>query len=100
MNYVSALPSAPNSTSTPTSPITLSEFFTTLLNIFAAYKKQDRVTIPTLEVLNLLFESGAVERLITECDEGVGVVERMFELTKAEVSKSKDVRKVGVGIKV
>lgn len=41
----------------------LEAIFTTLLDIAIKYVRQDRVTIPLLDVLGLLYESGTLTKI-------------------------------------
>lgn len=41
----------------------LETIFVTLLDIFTKYERQDRVTIPLLDVIGLLYESGTLSKI-------------------------------------
>ncbi|CAG8754985.1 3398_t:CDS:10 [Cetraspora pellucida] len=59
LDYANELPV----TSPENSSLSLTEFANELLNIFRHNKKQDRITIPLLEVLDLLLESGTLQKI-------------------------------------
>lgn len=44
----------------------LEDMLNTLLEIFTKYEKQDRVTIPLLDVVGLLYESGTLSKITNE----------------------------------
>lgn len=44
----------------------LEAIFKTLLDIFTKYEKQDRVTIPLLDVVGLLYESDTLSRITND----------------------------------
>jgi hypothetical protein len=44
----------------------LEALFTVILEIFIKYEKQDRVTVPLLDVTGLLYESGTLSKLTNE----------------------------------
>lgn len=46
----------------PSNP-SLQDIFSTLLDIFTKYEKEDRVTIPLLDVFGLLYESGTLSKI-------------------------------------
>jgi hypothetical protein len=46
--------------------ICLEAIFKTLVNIFIRNEKQDRVTVPLLDVLGLLYESGTLTKVTNE----------------------------------
>ncbi|KAJ3270859.1 hypothetical protein HK104_004831, partial [Borealophlyctis nickersoniae] len=107
ITYLSTLPSTPDlthpppSSSTPESTVlpTLTDFFTTLLDVFSAHLRNDRVTVPLLDVIDLLFGCDAVDR-VKDSERGDEVLGRLYELCRAEVERSKDVKKVGCAVKV
>jgi hypothetical protein len=57
--------SLPIGSSEPADP-SLEAMFNTLLDIFTKYEKQDRVTIPLLDVVGLLYESGTLSKIENE----------------------------------
>ncbi|CAG8620624.1 15997_t:CDS:10, partial [Racocetra fulgida] len=59
LDYANELPV----TSPEDSSLSLPELANELLNIFRHNEKQDRITIPLLEVLDLLFESGTLQKI-------------------------------------
>ncbi|KAJ3037081.1 hypothetical protein HDV00_002086 [Rhizophlyctis rosea] len=85
--------------STPSTSFSITTFFDELADLFTRRAKQDRVTIPLLEVLDVLFGSGSVGRCV-DAESGGVVVKKLFEAVKVEVAKSKDVKKVVAGIRV
>lgn len=44
----------------------LEALFTVILNILTKYQKQDRVTVPLLDVAGLLYESGTLSKISNE----------------------------------
>jgi len=58
IKYASSLPPF----ATDTSSISLLDFANALLEVFRVYGKQDRVVVPLLEVIDLLFEAGALQK--------------------------------------
>ncbi|KAL1931108.1 hypothetical protein VTP01DRAFT_10245 [Rhizomucor pusillus] len=66
-----------------------------LLRIFSEYEKQDRIVVPLLDVVGLLYESGTLQKLQDESSHL-----KMLTSTRKEVFKSKNVRKLLSAIKV
>ncbi|KAI8998338.1 tubulin folding cofactor D C terminal-domain-containing protein [Gaertneriomyces semiglobifer] len=93
VEYVSAL-RASSSSEEANEELDIDGFFATALNLFRAHQRHDRVSVPLLEFLNLLFDCGAVER----CNSSE-VWETLFELVRKELFKSKDVKKLVNGIR-
>ncbi|OZJ03190.1 hypothetical protein BZG36_03316 [Bifiguratus adelaidae] len=87
LNYIASLSSS-------TSP-SLETILMCILDIFQSHSKKDRVSIPVLEVLGMLFENGTMSRW-----EDSERLDQMFRLTVLEGTKSKDPRKLGAVIKV
>ncbi|CAG8507011.1 2497_t:CDS:2 [Acaulospora morrowiae] len=81
--------------STPES-FTLTDFAKTLLDIFRKYERQDRVVIPLLEVVDLLFENGTLQKIDSD---GFSFVD-LFECTKKEVVKTGEIRKITACMRV
>ncbi|KAJ3045625.1 hypothetical protein HK097_001161 [Rhizophlyctis rosea] len=99
IDFVSALPESLSTSPAPS--LTLPTFFDDLADIFTTRSKQDRVTVPLLEVLNVLIGSGSLGKLVSDGgEEGVRVVKGLYEGVKSEVARSKDVKKVVAGIQV
>ncbi|KAI8970360.1 armadillo-type protein [Mycotypha africana] len=73
----------------------LQEFFTTLLNIFVKYDKDDRIIQPLLDVTGLLYATAILSRIP---DENLHV--KLFTLVKKQVFKCKAIRKLLSAIKV
>lgn len=73
----------------------LEAIFKTLLDIFTKYEKQDRVTIPLLDVVGLLYESETLSRI-----ENDALHLKLFTLVKRETFKCRNVRKLLSAIKV
>ncbi|PHZ15957.1 ARM repeat-containing protein [Rhizopus microsporus ATCC 52813] len=73
----------------------LTSLFETLVDIFIKYLRQERVTLPLLDVLGLLYESGT---LLNVADEKLHL--KLFLQTKKETFKSKNIRKILSSIKV
>ncbi|CEP19812.1 hypothetical protein [Parasitella parasitica] len=73
----------------------LEAIFTTLLDIAIKYEKQDRVTIPLLDVLGLLYESGTLTKIFNNA-----LHMKLFTIVKKETFKSRNVHKLLSSIKV
>ncbi|KND02583.1 uncharacterized protein SPPG_03041 [Spizellomyces punctatus DAOM BR117] len=73
----------------------LGDLFAALLEVFRQYQRRDRVSKPLLDVIDLLFGSGAMARYYN-----VQFYQDLYDLVKKEVFKSKDVKKLLSGIKV
>jgi tubulin-specific chaperone D len=97
IEYAGTLPT--NSSATPSSELTLSftEFAKTLLDIAKHFEKQDRIITPFLEVVDLLFESGTMQKITNE-DEFKFL--ELFECVKKEVTKCRDIRKLTAGMRM
>lgn len=78
------------------SSLSLLDFANELLNIFHQNEKQDRISIPLLEVLDLLFESGTLQKLDSNSFSFID----LFECVKKEFSGTRDIRKLTVCIRV
>ncbi|KAJ1534009.1 hypothetical protein HK096_004470, partial [Nowakowskiella sp. JEL0078] len=74
----------------------LSEFFDAVLEIFFRYRKDDRISIPLLEVVDLLIQSGFFSRI----DPNSVFYSTFLATLKKEVSGSRDVKKLLSGINV
>ncbi|RKO90123.1 tubulin folding cofactor D C terminal-domain-containing protein [Blyttiomyces helicus] len=90
VTYTSSLPVSSSTTRT-----TLPAFLTALLTVFATHARNDRVTVPIFEVLDLLISAGVVAR----CPD-VEMMSRLGALMKGEVVKCKDAKKLLAGMKV
>ncbi|KAG0166735.1 hypothetical protein DFQ28_006283 [Apophysomyces sp. BC1034] len=73
----------------------LQEICQTLLEMFVKYEKQDRVTMPLLDVVGLLYDSDILSALPND-----SVHSRVFTYTRKETFKCKNVKKLLSGIKV
>ncbi|TPX61395.1 hypothetical protein SpCBS45565_g07278 [Spizellomyces sp. 'palustris'] len=73
----------------------LGDLFAALLEVFRQYQRHDRVSKPLLDVIDLLFGSGAIARFYN-----AQFYQELYDLVKKEVFKSKDVKKLLSGIKV
>ncbi|KAI8822570.1 armadillo-type protein [Fimicolochytrium jonesii] len=76
--------------------MTIPDLFSALLQVFKTYHRQDRVSISILETIDLLFGCGAFARYTS----GEAYFKELLALTKKEVFKSRDVKKLLAGIKV
>ncbi|KAG9297370.1 hypothetical protein G9A89_009454 [Geosiphon pyriformis] len=97
---------------TPTSPsfgkITLLEFVTSLFQIFRLYERNDRVMLPLLEVTDLLFEAGILQKVAatsidadsSNADDRVFSFQELFDRTRKECQKSRDIRKISACIRI
>ncbi|KAJ3146591.1 hypothetical protein HDU86_008473 [Geranomyces michiganensis] len=78
-------------------PLTAHAVLTTLCDILAANAHVDRVSVPALETLDLMFGCGAAAvRRIRDA----ALWQRAFALVQAEVYRSRDVKKLLAGAKV
>ncbi|KAH9275275.1 hypothetical protein BASA83_002510 [Batrachochytrium salamandrivorans] len=91
MEFVTQLPLSINNSSFI---LTLDAFLDRFVLLFGKFKRDERVSISILEVLDLLLTRGVILSSHTRH------VVALFDFTKAEVLKSKNVRKLTVGIKV
>ncbi|KAI7897840.1 armadillo-type protein [Cokeromyces recurvatus] len=73
----------------------LSDIFNILLDIFVKYEKQDRVTMPLLDVLGLLYESGTLTKIEQE-----NLHLKLFTLVRKEVFKCRNIRKLLSAVKL
>jgi hypothetical protein len=62
IKYASSLPVG----STGTQDCSLEDVIRTMFDIFARYEKQDRVIIPLMDVIGLLYETGALIQVKNE----------------------------------
>ncbi|EGF81134.1 hypothetical protein BATDEDRAFT_34748 [Batrachochytrium dendrobatidis JAM81] len=91
MEFVLQLPVSLNDSM---SPLKLEDVLDAFTDLLKSYQRDDRVSIPILEVLDLLLTSRTLTSVHTM------QVVALYNLTKSEVFKSKNVRKLTVGIKV
>ncbi|KAI8360820.1 armadillo-type protein [Blakeslea trispora] len=89
IEYMNSLPI------TEPASLSLEVMFRTLSDMMSQYEKQDRVTIPLLDVIGLLYESGILLKITKE-----SLHLKLFNLTKRENFKSKNIRKLLASIKV
>ncbi|CAO0797055.1 unnamed protein product [Mucor circinelloides] len=73
----------------------LEAIFTTLLDIAVKYVRQDRVTIPLLDVLGLLYESGTLTKISNN-----SLHLKLFTIVRKDTFKCRNVRKLLSSIKV
>ncbi|KAG2210327.1 hypothetical protein INT47_003312 [Mucor saturninus] len=73
----------------------LDAIFATLLQIFTKYERQDRVTIPLLDVVGLLYESGTLSKITNH-----SLHLKLFTAVKKETFKCRNIRKLLSAIKV
>ncbi|KAF8938927.1 tubulin folding cofactor D C terminal-domain-containing protein [Dissophora ornata] len=95
--FVSNLPitSSDMETDSPSTPtLTLVEFGNELMSIATRYNGQDRVIIPLLEVLDMLFESGCMLLMEDEYD-----FAPMVRFVRSQTFKCKDTRKLAACIR-
>ena len=97
IEYVNSLPIDDSTTSLSEYKISLLEFAKSLLDIAKHFEKQDRILIPLLEVVDLLFEAGTLQKITNE-DEFKFL--ELFESVKKGVTKCKDIRKLTACMKV
>ncbi|KAI8380956.1 tubulin folding cofactor D C terminal-domain-containing protein [Radiomyces spectabilis] len=68
---------------------------TDILQIFANYEKQDRVTIPLLDVVGLLYESAVFTKISKE-----SIHSKILQSTRKEALRCKSIRKLLAVIKI
>ncbi|KAI9485376.1 MAG: armadillo-type protein [Benjaminiella poitrasii] len=73
----------------------LETIFSILLDIFVKYEKQDRITLPLLDVLGFLYESGTLANV-----GNVNLHLKLFMLVKKEVFKCRNIRKLLSSVKL
>lgn len=74
--------------------LTLVEFGHEIMSIVEQYEGQDRVIVPLLEVLDMLFESGSMLMMEGEYD-----FAPMVRFVRRQTLKCKDVRKISAAIR-
>ncbi|KAI9025982.1 tubulin folding cofactor D C terminal-domain-containing protein [Phycomyces nitens] len=74
---------------------TLQDISMTLLAIFAKNEKYDRITIPLLDVIGLLYESGTLPKLADET-----IHSKILAYTRRETFRCKNIKKLVSAIKV
>ncbi|TPX38881.1 hypothetical protein SeLEV6574_g07547 [Synchytrium endobioticum] len=74
----------------------LVDFFRALLDIFARYRKQDRIILPLFEILDVLFVVGVVAKL----DHTTEILDELWDATRREVKGSRDAKKLLAAIKL
>ncbi len=87
--------------------LSLEIFFETLLGIMTVHSKVDRVSIPSLECFDVILGAGIFSKLLDEASEIntsndwiKSVLSSLAKWIKQELLKSKDVRKLHLGINV
>ncbi|KAL0073909.1 armadillo-type protein [Phycomyces blakesleeanus] len=78
-----------------TSEATLQDISMTLLAIFAKNEKYDRITLPLLDVIGLLYESGTLSKLEDET-----IHSKILSYTRRETFRCKNIKKLLSAIKV
>ncbi|KAF7732752.1 hypothetical protein EC973_000024 [Apophysomyces ossiformis] len=73
----------------------LQEVCQTLLEIFAKYEKDDRVTMPLLDVVGLIYDSDILSLLPDNI-----IHSQVFTCTRKETFRSKNIKKLSSGVKV
>ncbi|KAI8799511.1 tubulin folding cofactor D C terminal-domain-containing protein [Cladochytrium replicatum] len=105
VEFLSTLPDGPVPDNTSASDLpdishgdqnTIGDFFAVVLELLRKFKKQDRVSGPLLEMLDVLFGAGVVSRV----KDPPGFIEVLYDTVRKEVSGSRDVRKLLSGINV
>jgi len=77
-------------------PPQVQAFFATLLEVFKDNATNDRVTVPVLNAVDLLFCNGVLDPLIADSDTAA----ELLNLTRAELRKSANVKKIRAGVDV
>ncbi|KAJ3341590.1 hypothetical protein HDU93_004492 [Gonapodya sp. JEL0774] len=75
-------------------PFSLLDFFIAVREIFIRNKGRDRVVVPLFEVMDTILETGVVSSM-----SDIRILLDLVELTKAELTKTKDVKKITAGVK-
>ncbi|CAO3582388.1 unnamed protein product [Absidia cylindrospora] len=91
IQYVNSLPS----TTDPNGGCSREDIVRTMFDIFARYEKQDRVIIPLMDVMGLLYETGTLCQVTNE-----KLHLKLMVLVKKEAFKSKNMKKLLSTIKV
>lgn len=94
VDFVGGLPAT-----TDADRMSLLVLVSTINQIFERYTKEERVVIPLLEMLDILFGAGLLQPLAEE-KAGSEVLMKTTLLVRREVMKCRDIRKVLAGIKV
>ena len=97
LEYANTLSPDSSTISSSELKLSLTEFAKSLLDIAQHFEKEDRIMIPLLEVVDLLFEAGTLQKITNE--EEFKILE-LFECVKKEVTKCKDIRKLTACMKV
>ncbi|CAG8498625.1 14423_t:CDS:10 [Ambispora leptoticha] len=88
------------------SSITLVDLANSLMDIYRAYERQDRVMLPLLEVTDLLLEVGKLQKLadvvsVSNDSEQKGFsFQELFDRTRKECVKSRDIRKISACVRI
>lgn len=85
--------------SKPKQNLSLHDFLVLVKEIFVRHKKVDRVIGPVLELMDLLLGSEILNSL-SDDSKSVEILNDIIVLTKAEVYKTKDVKKLLSAVKV
>ncbi|KAJ3091882.1 hypothetical protein HK102_012932 [Quaeritorhiza haematococci] len=122
-NLVDFLDTLPVTLETPpldSTTLSLQDFFAALFQVFLLHTRNDRVSIPILEVLDLLSGCGALGKLghasatpssasaeksqpdspVWRWDSATAFYTELLDLVRKELFKSRDVKKLHSGIKV
>ncbi|KAI8340643.1 tubulin folding cofactor D C terminal-domain-containing protein [Chlamydoabsidia padenii] len=91
IQYVNSLPV----TTTDAHECSIEDIIRTMFEIFARYEKQDRVIIPLMDVIGLLFETGTLPQIKNE-----NIHLKLMIAVKKESFRSKNVKKLLSTIKV
>nr|KAJ3417659.1 hypothetical protein HK105_000960 [Polyrhizophydium stewartii] len=94
VEFLGTLPRALDASETPNDVLERVHVLDALVQVFVAHHKDERVSVPVLETVDVLLNSAMLT-----ADDARQVV-HIFELTKTEVFKSKNVKKLAAAIKV
>lgn len=107
VEFLLALPSVHVDDKLASTTVSLEAFFECLLGIMTSHSKVDRVSIPSLECFDVILGAGIFSKLLDEASENnrgndwiKNVLVRLAKWIKQELLKSKDVRKLHLGINV
>ncbi|RUS22812.1 hypothetical protein BC937DRAFT_86672 [Endogone sp. FLAS-F59071] len=96
IDYVSSLPViVAGATASDPYSLSLTNIVQAIVSMFTPFFKQDRVTIPLLEVTGLLFETGTLNNIEDET-----IFLKMLELVKKEGLNTRDIRKLVATIRL
>ncbi|KAJ3219334.1 hypothetical protein HK099_004731 [Clydaea vesicula] len=105
VNFLLNVPTCNSTTQKVEITMSLQNFFSILNEIFSRNLKIDRISIPLLETLDVLSNAEVFQNLfqvdmMEQLTYSVNIIERLIELVLKVLFKSKDTKKLIIGIKV